>query len=59
MGNDLRSGEVTTAADSITQYARYCRAAARRAAPTRRRDVLKEIEDYNHYDCRSTQLLRN
>ena len=24
MGNELRSGEVTTATDSITQYARYC-----------------------------------
>ena len=58
MGNDLRSGEVTTATDSITQYANYC---------TLRDDgqkdeaaaVLKEIEDYNVYDCRSTRRLRD
>jgi uncharacterized protein len=58
MGNELRSGEVTTATDSITQYARY----------TTLRDagnddeaaiVLKEIEDYNRYDCRSTRRLRD
>jgi uncharacterized protein len=58
MGNELRSGEVTTATDSITQYARYC---------TLRDDgqsdeaaaVLKEIEEYNLYDCRSTRRLRD
>jgi predicted RecB family nuclease len=58
MGSELRSGEVTTAADSITSYARYCdlRAEGRdHEAAT----VLKEIEDYNHYDCRSTRGLRD
>jgi predicted RecB family nuclease len=58
MGTQLRSGEVTTAADSITSYAKSCelRGAGRvDDAET----VLKEIEDYNHYDCRSTQELRN
>ena len=30
MGKDRRTGDVTTAADSITQYAWYCRAARRR-----------------------------
>ncbi|GLE51659.1 hypothetical protein ATCCBAA256_12400 [Mycobacterium montefiorense] len=58
MGTQLRSGEVTTAADSITSYAKSCelRDAGRvDDAET----VLKEIEDYNHYDCRSTQELRN
>ena len=58
MGADLRSGEVTTATDSITSYARYCdlRAEGRvdEAAA-----VLKEVEDYNHYDCRSTRELRD
>ncbi|HYZ67510.1 MAG TPA: TM0106 family RecB-like putative nuclease, partial [Mycobacterium sp.] len=58
MGNELRSGEVTTAADSITQYARYCtlrdEGRADEAAA-----VLKEIEDYNVYDCRSTRRLRD
>ncbi|HSS23140.1 MAG TPA: TM0106 family RecB-like putative nuclease [Mycobacterium sp.] len=58
MGAQLRSGDVTTAADSITSYARYCelQAAGRfDEAAT----VLKEIEDYNHCDCRSTRELRN
>jgi uncharacterized protein len=58
MGSQLRDGHVTTAADSITSYARYCElqdAGRVDEAAT----VLKEIEDYNHYDCRSTQELRN
>ena len=58
MGTELRAGEVTTATDSINSYARYCelRAAGRfDEAAT----ALKEIEDYNHYDCRSTRELRN
>ena len=58
MGAQLRSGDVTTATDSITSYARYCElhdAGRVDEAAT----VLKEIEDYNHYDCRSTQELRN
>ena len=58
MGTQLRAGEVTTATDSITSYAKYCElrddGRADEAAT-----VLKEIEDYNHYDCRSTQELRN
>ncbi|KAA0095256.1 TM0106 family RecB-like putative nuclease [Mycolicibacterium sp. P1-18] len=58
MGNELRDGAVTTATDSITQYARYC------ALRDEGRDddaqiVLKEIEDYNRYDCRSTRRLRD
>ncbi|OSC38703.1 TM0106 family RecB-like putative nuclease [Mycobacterium decipiens] len=58
MGTQLRSGEVTTAADSINSYARYCelRAAGRADEAA---TVLKEIEDYNHYDCRSTRALRD
>ncbi len=58
MGTQLRVGEVTTAAASITSYARYCelRAAGQHDDAA---SVLKEIEDYNHYDCRSTQELRN
>ena len=58
MGAELRSGEVTNAADSITQYARYCElrddGRAEEAA-----GVLGEIEDYNRYDCRSTRRLRD
>ena len=58
MGAQLRSGDVTTAAASITSYARYCelRAAGR---PDEADTVLKEIEDYNLYDCRSTRALRD
>ncbi|OBF53501.1 nuclease [Mycobacterium sp. 852002-50816_SCH5313054-b] len=58
MGAQLRAGDVTTAAESITSYARYCelRAAGEHDAAA---SVLKEIEDYNHYDCRSTRELRN
>ena len=58
MGTQLRGGDVTTATGSITSYARYCdlRAEGRGDEAS---SVLKEIEDYNHYDCRSTQELRN
>lgn len=58
MGARVRDGEVTTATDSITSYARYCelRADGRQDEAA---TLLREIEDYNHYDCRSTQQLRN
>ena len=60
MGSELRSGDVTTAAESITMYARYCELRADgRAAPAEAANVLKEIEDYNRYDCRSTHKLRD
>lgn len=58
MGSELRDGDVTNAADSITQYGRY-----RDLRGNGREDeaavVLKEIEDYNRYDCRSTRKLRD
>ena len=58
MGNELRSGEVTTATTSITEYARYCGLQqAGRAAEAA--TALKAIEDYNRYDCRSTRRLRD
>ncbi|HEX5144507.1 MAG TPA: TM0106 family RecB-like putative nuclease [Mycobacterium sp.] len=58
MGTELRTGDVTTAADSITEYARYC------DLRDQGRDdeaavVLKQIEEYNRYDCRSTRKLRD
>ncbi len=58
MGAQLRAGDVTTAAASITSYARYreLRAEGRRDEAA---TVLGEIEDYNQYDCRSTRELRN
>jgi predicted RecB family nuclease len=58
MGTQLRAGEVTTATDSITSYAKYCELQAAGRADEAA-TLLKEIEDYNHYDCRSTQELRN
>jgi uncharacterized protein len=61
MGSELRTGDVTTAAESITMYARYCelRADGRSCALDEAANVLKEIEDYNRYDCRSTHKLRD
>ena len=58
MGNELRSGEVTNATDSITQYARYS-ALRDEGRADEAAGVLKEIEDYNLYDCRSTRRLRD
>ncbi|TGD88005.1 TM0106 family RecB-like putative nuclease [Mycolicibacterium sp. CH28] len=58
MGSELRTGDVTTATDSITMYARYCDLRAE-GRDDEAATVLKEIEDYNHYDCRSTRKLRD
>jgi predicted RecB family nuclease len=58
MGGELRDGEVTKATDSITEYARYCELTAE-GQLDEAAAVLKGIEDYNRYDCRSTHRLRN
>ena len=58
MGNQLRAGDVTTATDSITSYAKYCELRTQ-GRVDEAVTLLKEIEDYNLYDCRSTQELRN
>jgi predicted RecB family nuclease len=58
MGGQLRTGDVTTATDSITSYARYCELQADGRVDEAAM-VLKDIEEYNHYDCRSTRELRN
>ncbi|KJX75288.1 TM0106 family RecB-like putative nuclease [Mycobacterium lepromatosis] len=58
MGEQLRSGDVTTAADSITCYGRYCELLSA-GRVDEAAIVLQEIENYNHYDCRSTRELRN
>ena len=58
MGNELRDGEVTTATASITEYARYC-ALRDEGRTDEAATVLKEIEEYNRYDCRSTRRLRD
>lgn len=61
MGEDLRIGDVTDAATSITVYADYCAAADSgdtlvdgRPAADVARALLESIADYNNYDCRST-----
>ncbi|KUI04394.1 TM0106 family RecB-like putative nuclease [Mycobacterium sp. IS-3022] len=58
MGAELRTGDVTTATESITMYARFCelRAEGRHDEAA---NMLKQIEDYNRYDCRSTHRLRD
>jgi predicted RecB family nuclease len=58
MGSQLRSGDVTTATDSITEYARYCQLRSN-DQPDEAEKVLKEIEEYNLYDCQSTRALRD
>jgi len=58
MGAELRTGEVTNAAASITQYAQY-RALQDAGRHEEADAVLKEITDYNLYDCRSTRRLRD
>ena len=58
MGNELRTGDVTTAADSINAYARY--SDLRTEGRSDEAEIaLKEIEEYNRYDCRSTHRLRD
>lgn len=52
-----RSGEVTTAVDSINEYARYC--ALRDNGDPGAQEVLDSIAEYNRYDCASTRKLRD
>lgn len=52
-----RSGEVTTAVDSINEYARYC--ALRDNGDPAAQEVLDSIAEYNRYDCASTRKLRD
>src|SRR5690606_18158722 len=56
MGDELRSGDVTTAAASIVAYAEYTslRDAGREDEAAA---LLRDIADYNRYDCVSTLRL--
>ncbi len=58
MGDDLRTGDVTTASDSIVMYDRYCDL-LNQGKVDEALAVLADIEDYNRYDCRSTRKLRD
>jgi uncharacterized protein len=58
MGTELRSGEVTNAADSITEYA-DAMALGASGDLAAQQHKLDEIADYNRYDCVSTLRLRD
>lgn len=53
-----RSGEVTAAADSVQEYARY-QGLVEAGALAEAAEVLASIEAYNADDCRSTLALRD
>jgi len=56
MGKDLRTGDVTTAGDSIVEYERVI-ALRQDGAHEQAAAVLAAIADYNAYDCVSTHRL--
>ncbi|MCE1177915.1 MAG: TM0106 family RecB-like putative nuclease [Micrococcales bacterium] len=58
MGEDLRAGDVTTAADSIVEYHRYSQARIE-GRTDEAAGLLEEIRAYNEYDCLSTLRLRD
>jgi superfamily I DNA and/or RNA helicase len=58
MGSQLRSGDVTTATDSILQYARHCELRGD-GRDDEAAAILQDICDYNQYDCTSTRHLRD
>ncbi|MDJ0336907.1 bifunctional RecB family nuclease/DEAD/DEAH box helicase [Cryobacterium sp. PH31-O1] len=58
MGAELRGGEVTNAADSISEYAAARDLHAHGDAAEAQR-MLDSIADYNRYDCLSTLRLRD
>jgi uncharacterized protein len=63
MGSLLRQSEVTTGADSITAYVEYARLRREGRTDARAAEAaaaqLREIADYNEYDCLSTLRLRD
>ena len=58
MGNEFRSGEVTNAAASITEYAR-ARELQQLGSGDEAQRMFDSIADYNRYDCVSTLRLRD
>ena len=53
---EVRTG-VANAADSVVEYANYCELVANHKVDEAK-EKLKDIEQYNAYDCRSTLALR-
>ncbi len=58
MGTELRTGDVTTASDSIVMSDSYCELLSQGQTDAAAA-VLADIKDYNRYDCRSTLKLRD
>ncbi|CAN5410627.1 TM0106 family RecB-like putative nuclease [soil metagenome] len=58
MGAELRTGEVTNATASITEYGRYCELRDD-GLDVEAAVLLEDIAEYNRYDCRSTRKLRD
>lgn len=58
MGDDLRTGDITEGGASVVAYANYCMARDN-GQDQEAAQILDSIEDYNHYDCRSTLRLRD
>ena len=58
MGDQLREGDVTTAGDSVVEYARYCQLRDAGDAGAAQ-GKLQAICEYNEYDCDSTLGLRD
>ena len=58
MGDRLRKSDVTNAADSVDAYVQYCDLV--REGRTAEAEIqLRQIADYNEYDCLSTLELRD
>ena len=55
---EARAGEVTTAGDSVEEYARY-RLLREEGRDSEAEALLAQIADYNEDDCRSTLALRD
>lgn len=55
---EKRQGDVTTAGDSVVQYAAYCLEREQDNVEAAS-EVKKDILNYNEQDCRSTLLLRD
>ena len=58
---DFRNEEISTAADSVVQYAEWQKLREEKKASTFifENKILKDLEDYNKKDCESTEELHD